>query len=202
MTVDSLKEGTDPEVLRIGLSDGSLFFFRTAYVSSLPEGGFFPGLELSDQEVAALKYSAVCFRAERAALRLVARAEQNTFGIKHKLERRGFPRDIITRVVSRLESIEIISDRRFSERWLRYRLSVRPDSPFRLINALCVRGISRSLASETLAVLLDFETEMELLGRYLDKKKLVLEDKNPSVRYQLKREGFSPTCIDDYIANK
>ncbi|MDR1618170.1 MAG: regulatory protein RecX, partial [Treponema sp.] len=91
MIVVSVKTGAETELKRVELSDGSLFLLRACYLSGHFSGDCFAGGdEISAAGEEALRFAAACFRAERAALRLVARAEQTVRGLSRKLERRGF----------------------------------------------------------------------------------------------------------------
>jgi regulatory protein len=199
MTVESLKAETGSEtgeVLKIGLSDGSRLSLKIPYLPGeyRESERYFPGKELSLPEETALRFAAACYRAERVALRLVARAEQTRRGLSLKLQRRGHPGPAAQAVVSRLISLELLSDERYALRWLRSRLSRSGESPLRLFAALRRRGIDTGTAREALGSALDFETETALLEGYLRKRR-------PPVRRSalgrlLKREGFSVRVIE------
>ncbi|QQO09694.1 regulatory protein RecX [Breznakiella homolactica] len=203
MTVLSFKQGTDPEVLRIGLSDGSLFSLRIIYLPShLQDSTLFnPESELSESQEEALRFASRCFRAEKAALSLVSRAEQCCFGITRKLEQRGHSRECTAAVIGHLSGLGIIDDRRFAERLIRSRISG-GDSPLKMANALCRRGIPQRQAWEAVRSSMDSDTEMELLTLFLKKKKLDIQDEAQSVKYRLKAEKFSKSVIDCYFEQK
>jgi regulatory protein len=190
-------------VIRIGLSDGALFSLNSSYLPRLFQGGayFFPGKVLSAEEEAALRFAAECYRAERAALRLVARAEQTCAGLKHKLEQRGHGADQANAAISYLTELGILDDRRFAERWIRSRLYRGADSPLRLINGLCRRGIDRNTAREARSIALDLDLETELLGKFIAKKCPATDSggrDTRSFRALLRREGFSSLALERY----
>jgi regulatory protein len=190
-------------LIRIGLSDGALFSLNSAYLPLLFREGdyFFSGKEISSEEDAALRFAAGCYRAERAALRLVARAEQTRGGLKHKLEQRGHQADHADAALSYLTELDILDDRRFAERWIRSRLYRGADSPLSLINGLCRRGIDRSIAREARRTALDFDLETGLLERFIAKKYPALDGGGRDARLLralLKREGFSPPVLERY----
>jgi regulatory protein len=201
MTVESLKADAGSEtgeVLKIGLSDGSRLSLKIPY---LPDEYretkfFFSGKELSAPEEAALRFAAACYRAERAALRLVARAEQTRRGISLKLQRRGHPGPPVAAVVSRLSSLEILSDERYAARWLRSRLARSGESPLRLFAALRRRGIAAAAVEEALGSILDFETETALLEGFLRKRR---GPGSGGLGRLLKREGFSASVIAGFL---
>ena len=153
-----------------------------------------------------------CPRAEKAALRLIARAEQSYSGLSRKLEKRGYEKDCIDRVLSVLVEMRILDDHRFVRLWLESRLSRRTDSPRRLLSSLCARGIERDDAQSGLKTALDTETEWELLTRYvkkLEKSKSFRKGTAVStssrgtrpvrpLKLILKSEGFSPRTIQRF----
>jgi regulatory protein len=189
-------------LLRIGLSDGALFSLNPFYLPLSFQGRdyFFPGKEIAAEEDAALRFAAGCYRAERAALRLAARAEQCCAGLKHKLEQRGHAAEHANAAVSYLTGLEILDDRRFARRWIQSRIRRRADSPLDLINGLCRRGIDRSAAREARETALDFDAETELLERFIAKK-YGAPDKGGDLRFvrtYLRREGFSTLVLERY----
>jgi regulatory protein len=217
MTVESIKTAdkttengvlrkADPSVFRIALSDGALFSFKSDYLS--PEYPLdlicVPGRELSMAEVEALRFAAACYRTERAALRLTARAEQYSFGITGKLERRGHAVSCVRAVIACLSAAGIINDNRYASRWILSRLS-RPSgmSPRTLMVSLRRRGISRDTVQDALSAILDGETEAALLCSYLEKNR---RRPNPHFRSAgkgrlkqvLRYEGFSPAVLERF----
>jgi regulatory protein len=202
MTVVSLKAGTGSEVIplvfRIGLSDGSLFSFKLPYLPAEFQGeGFFsPGRELSSAEEEACRFAAACYRTERAALRLVARAEQTRRGMTRKLELRGFAAPCVQAVVSYLEGLEVLNDKRYAALWLHARLARSAEGPRKLLAALRSRGISSGAAGGALEAVLDFQTESALLKRYLKKKHSRNPKQDKFLKTHLKYEGFSPGVIE------
>ncbi|MDR0623906.1 MAG: RecX family transcriptional regulator [Treponema sp.] len=214
MTLVSIKTGTEAELKRIALSDGSLFSLRTCYLTGASAGGgsaddlsagFIDGLaggeEISAGEEGAFRFAAACLRAERAALRLAARAEQTVSGLSRKLERRGFKSPCVLAVLRRLADLDIVNDRRFAALWIQARLTRRAESPWRLLAGLRNRGIDRDDAAAALKSALNFQTESALLRRYVEKLYPVSGPEaaeGSSLKYRLKREGFSPLAIQNY----
>jgi regulatory protein len=190
-----------PALIRIGLSDGALFSLNAFYLPGPFQGGdyFFPGKEISAEEKAALDFAAGSYQAERAALRLVARAEQTQAGLSVKLGQRGHATAHARAAVSYLVELSIVDDLRFAGRWVRSRLRRGADSPLRLVGGLCRRGIDRSVAREACKKALDLETETELLGKFIAKKYPALDGEGRDaslLRSLLKREGFSAAALE------
>ena len=231
MIIFSIKSGAT-DLRRIELSDGSFFSFKTCYLppvfidESLYTPGTAEGREVNAAEEAAFRFASACMRAEKAALQLIARAEQNIFGLSRKLDKRGHDSACVRAAVSRLAELGLLNDRRYAQLWLESRIRQRPSSPRRLLAALCARGIDRDDAEPVLKAVLDEEAELALLLRYA--KKLRLAKKKPrtakqraswqqetgqrdaeyagsadaalrSLKYMLKGEGFSTAAIQQYF---
>jgi regulatory protein len=205
MTLVSIKAGTEAELRRVKLSDGSLFSLRTCYLAGPYHGDFdrrfIEGEEISAGEEGALRFAAACLRTERTALRLIARAEQTGPGLVFKLKRRGCESACVSAVLRRLEDLGIVDDQRFAGLWIQSRLSRRAESPRRLLAALRNRGISQDAAETALKSLLNFPNESALLRAYIEKHRLSPAEEQPgdrSLKYRLKSEGFSSAVIQDY----
>jgi regulatory protein len=140
-------------------------------------------------------------RAEKTALRLIARAEQCAGGLTRKLEKRGFDSACICEVISKLTELNLLDDNRFARLWLESRLRL-PRSPRRLLSSLCARGIDRDDAQTALKNVLDEDTELALLRRFA-KKYSGKKDSDPrSLKYLLKSEGFSRVAINNFFGDE
>lgn len=202
MTLVSLKILNAPQdgVFRAEFSDGSLLSFSSGY---LPEDididSWEEGRELTSSEEEAFRFAAACYLAETAALRLIARAEQSRLRLAAKLQQKGHDSAAVRAVISRLLDRGLLSDERYSERWVRSRLSQKKtQTPLRLMVSLGKRGIDRNTSTGVLEKTLDPETEYALLLDYLDKIG-VCEDKKQNIpRVRLKKEGFSSEVLDRF----
>ena len=165
----------------------------------------FADRELSSGEEQAFQFAADCLKAEKSALRLIARAEQNSLGLTAKLERRRFDAAVVKTVVDRFLEQNLLDNGRYAERWIRSRLSCgKAVSPQWLLVNLAKRGISREDSRKALAKVLDPETEYALLVRYLEKTgldKTFIPDNTEytSLRAKLKYEGFSFDILDKFF---
>lgn len=218
MNIVSIKTGADETLRRVELSDGSLFSFNICYLPpSINESLCSPGAEglaLNSAEEENLRFASACLRAEKAALQLIARAEQNVFKLSRKLEKRGHSAPCTGAVISRLCETGILDDLRYSRLWLESRLCRQASSPRRLLAALRARGIDRHDAEAALKETLDDDAERQLLDRYVQKyhRNLIPHSNNGGdtgadnrpLRYVLKGEGFSSLAIqgffDDYAS--
>ncbi|MDR2607655.1 MAG: recombination regulator RecX [Treponema sp.] len=223
MTIVSIKQGNDAELFRVEFSDGSSCVFRASYLSDSLIAALAtfnqnsleaqPGLrdelsppEISEDEEQAFHFAASCYRAEKQALALVARAEQCSAGLSRKLEKRGHPAAVARTVVSRLLEQDIVDDHRYALRWLASRLARSPECPRKLLAALLNRGIGREDAEKALKETLPPEEEYRLLKNYLAKKHRSFSEfsaepdrsADTSLRYTLKAEGFSSRTLDRF----
>ena len=195
-------------IYKAEFSDGTSFLLGSEYLSGeinpvlLDETGQNTGInsELTEQEEEAFRFAAACYRAEKSALRLIARAEQNSRGLKAKLELRGYPLAVVNAVVSRLLDRNLLDDRRFAEHWIRSRLSTgKASSPLQLLVSLGKRGIFRDSSRDAMNMVFDEETEYALLLRYLEKAGIRGCKKAISLKTQLKNQGFSSAVITKYF---
>ena len=208
MIIVSLKAEARGELFRIGLSDGSLFSFRNCYLppdlqnTHIIDPASAEGKEITDAEEAAFRGASACLRAEKAALRLIARAEQCTAGLARKLEKRGYERICVNAVISRLTALRLLDDSRYAQLWLESRLRL-ARSPRRLLISLCARGIDRDDAGAALKKVLDEEAESALLAHFAKKHARKAggngEDVTRTLKHLLKSEGFSQAAIRRFL---
>ncbi|MDR1863865.1 MAG: recombination regulator RecX [Treponema sp.] len=209
MTLVSLKSGTENGAgfLKITLSDDSSFSVKTCYLSQAASdlSLWEEGREISPAEEEDLRFAAACYRAEQDGLRLIARAEQTEAGLSRKLGHRGHDSAGVSAVVSRFVSLGLINDERYAELWIRSRLARRSGkipTPRTLLASLRNRGIDSSSAGKALKSILDEETELALLKRYMGQtssRASLPVSSGFSLRGVLKFEGFSQDVLSVYF---
>ena len=153
-------------------------------------------------------------KAEKSALVLIARAEQCSWKLKCKLEKKKYSGETIQAVLDRLTELDLVNDRRYAELWLKNRISKGDKGPRILSELLRARGIIQETVTEALAASLTPEAEAELLrrclARALKKKSLAGKcvenfpgknstEQKTAIRCFLKREGFSAEAIECYF---
>jgi regulatory protein len=204
MTIVSLKTEiqNNTDLGRIELSDGSLFSFRICYLPPEASLSTTEGSEISATQEEGFRFASACLRAEKAALRLIARAEQSSFGLTRKLKRRNHETACVRAVVERLCALNLINDRRFAQLWTESRLKF-SRSPRRLLSSLCARGIDRENAQAVLKIVLNEETEFEMLTRYAKRHPFKAgkkdDESESSFKNKLKNEGFSKQVINRFL---
>ena len=211
MTVVSLKivNSRKTELLEAEFSDGSRLLFSGDY---LPEDmkpdsrnhdswnyNSLEGRDLAAWEEEAFRFAARCYLAEKAALRLIARAEQNSLGLTAKLERRGYDASVVKAVISRLLGRNLLNDERYAELWIRSCLARKTQSPLWLLASLQKRGIDRDTAKRTIKKVLDEETEYSLLLKYIEKIDILDNNIKNGSKTKLKCEGFSPEILNRFF---
>ncbi|MDR1804034.1 MAG: recombination regulator RecX [Treponema sp.] len=202
MKIISLKAAPPREegAIEAEFSDGSRLLFLNEYLPDGLRANLDDGRELSAQEEEALRFAASCYRAETAALRLIARAEQSVLGLTAKLEQRGYDHPVVKMVISRLLDRDLLNDERFARLWVNSRLSYgKTQSPLWLRVSLGKKGIDRNLSGKAVESLLDSETEYALLLKYLEKTGLSDGRNESFLKTQLKSEGFSYEVLDRYF---
>ena len=203
MTLVSHKFENSPlgGVHKFELSDGTSLLFVADYLfDEFNPALWNEGRELNKTEEEAFRFAAVCFRVEKIALRLIARAEQYSLGLLVKLERRGFDALVAKAVISRLLDQKLLDDSRYAECWIRSRLNQKQaPSPRWLLVSLGKKGIDKYSSGKALKTVLDEETEYSLLSRTLSKAKYHTEKKTAFLRARFKYEGFSLTVLNRFF---
>jgi len=213
VVVESTETGENTVTLHF--EDGAALTIGTPYLKpeSALQGGesafLYAGARIGPEQYPALEYAAECWKAEKAALALIARAEQCFRALSRKLERKKYNPAVVQAVLDRLSGLNLVSDRRFAELWLKARIRGGANGPRKLRMLLRARGIDRETAEAALGASLTEDAEAALLRRCLDKaeKKGKQKGKNPgnsmnrktAIRLFLKSEGFSAAAINQYI---
>ena len=138
-------------------------------------------------------------KAEKTALKLVARAEQCSGLLSRKLQQKQYSPAVIEAVIARLAGQDLINDRRYAELWLKSKIAKGNKGPLVLKMKLLERGIDKETAEAALEAALTPETEAALLERCLEKLFLKSDLKNSDMRYMLKMQGFSADAINQYF---
>ena len=135
--------------------------------------------------------------AEKAALRLIARAEQCRAGLLRKLKARGFSALAAKKTVDALCEAGLVDDDRFACAWVDFRLRRCSESPRSLILRLRARGIKESAARQAVEDAVQRAGESVLLKNYL--KKIKDEEGAPHLVERLRFEGFSPAVLEEFF---
>ena len=150
-------------------------------------------------EEEALPFDADCIKAEKIALRLIARAEQSSSFLAVKLEKRGIDPSIARQVISGLIEKNLLDDTRYAERWILAHLWVRKTlSPLWFLVSLEKRGVSREICLTAINKVLDEDTEYSLLLKFVERMDALTKETG-LFRTKLRHEGFSPEAINRFL---
>jgi regulatory protein len=207
IVVESTEAGENTVTLNFG---GTSLIIGTAYLPpEFSRSSLCAGSCIGPELYPVLEQAAECWKAEKAALALIARAEQCSWNLCRKLEKKKITSEIIHIVVPRLLDLNLVNDRRFAELWLKTRIKGGTKGPRTLRLLLRARGIDRITADAALAASLTAEDETALLRRCLDKaegRKICpgkggknSADQKTAIRFFLKQEGFSAEIINRYL---
>ena len=150
-------------------------------------------------EEEALLFDADCIKAEKIALRLIARAEQSSSLLAVKLEKRGIDPSIARQVTSGLLDRKLLDDERFAECWIRAHLGrKKAPSPLWFLASLEKKGIDRQTSRNAISKVLDEDSEYSLLLRFIETMDILIK-KTSLFRTKLRHEGFSPEAINRFF---
>jgi len=113
------------------------------------------GLGLNEQAEAAGLFR----KAMDTAMRMLALREHSASELTHKLHAKGHEADTVEKVLAELQVLDLQSDLRFTESFLRTRLS-RGQGPMRIRYDLAQKGISETLLEEALTQPAEFWLEV------------------------------------------
>jgi regulatory protein len=202
MTVTSVKKEADPDILRIGLSDGSSFLLRISCLEAL--SGSVVGVESADLFVGTildedldnrLRLAGTAYLAEKNALQLIALSEQSSAGLNQKLQKKGIDSQVRTLVLKRLIEAGLLDDERFASLWLASRIRRKTEGRSRLVAGLRKRGISASIADRVVNREFDFDAEAALVRSFLTTDGIDQGPLDTKVRKALHEAGFSSAAI-------
>ena len=139
-------------------------------------------------------------QARESALRFLTYREHSTKELRRKLQKKGFNEEILEILLSRLKEIALLDDERFAKMWLESRIRKGTLGRHRIIQELRQKGISTSIIKTLLETEFDYETELKLAIKQLEKKlHTIREDDNQKRRSKLynflRRRGFDNELI-------
>ena len=193
-------------ILKVLLDDGKEreLFLRSRYLPQYMEMDLsVTKRDFTEEELEALQFAVQRYKAEQAAARLTARAEQCSQGLIRKLKARGFETSCAEAAVAFLTAMGVINDERYARLYLEYRIAQGGKSPRMLCQTLYRRGIPRDMALSALKAALDTErdssVELHLLENFLGKKRIRGVKNQDDLRRRLRFEGFSREAIEEYF---
>lgn len=146
MVIKSIVPVSYKGMYKIQPEEGSAFYSRNFYLSSIKIEFIEPGTEFTGETEDELLDSGLCAAVEFKAVQYLARAEQCRFKLLQKLIQKGYEKKYADCALSYLESENYLSDARFSRAWLNGRKINHYEGSSKLISELMSRGISKEVA--------------------------------------------------------
>jgi regulatory protein len=144
-------------------------------------------------------------RAFASALRSLGRRDHSIAELELKLGARGYPAEVVARVIARLSASGYLDDRRFAEQWAESAVRNGRGYGPRLRLELNRRGVPRDIVADVVANISAAYGEKETLARIVARKYAGFDpqaasdgDRRRVVAY-LQRRGFSFAAIFDFM---
>jgi regulatory protein len=186
--ITALKAGASGESIQIRLSDSSSFFVSPDVLNDL---GLGVDMAVTEELRTALVAAAQLLAAHRKALDLLARRDHSAYELRVKLQKRGFPGEIIEKVLQQLRRLNYVNDGRFAEAWIRTRLLRRAEGPVKLKSALLQKGVAASEADRVISRFLSEDLEKINFEKALEKALVRCGGDEKKFARFLKNRGFS-----------
>ena len=144
-------------------------------------------------------------KAFASALRTLARRDHSVAELELKLCTRGYPADVVARVIARLSACGYLDDRRFAEQWAESAVRNGRGYGPRLRLELTRRGVAREIVADVVAGIAAAYGEKETLERIVVRKFAGFSPQTASDRDKgrvfayLQRRGFSSAAIFDFM---
>jgi regulatory protein len=143
-------------------------------------------------------------RAKDLAARHLGRRMRSERELETYLERKGFERDIVARLISDFRRVGLLDDRALVREWTERRLANYPSGRRAVEHKLMARGVEREIITEVLDEVLSSEDERELSRRaaatYLRRVRDLSADVRDRRLYRfLVQRGFSRETITEYF---
>lgn len=142
-------------------------------------------------------------KAYQTALTFIGYKDRTKFEVTTKLEKAGFPAEIIQKTISELEDKEYLNDLRFAQQWAEIRSETKPRGRYLLALELKRKGIEESVIDHALANIpaeedLASEFGKNYMRKLADTDSETFEKKLTGV---LQRKGFSYSVTKEVVGN-
>lgn len=156
----------------------------------------FIGQDLTESDVDALKQADAVEWAKQTAYRLLSLRPRSTAEVRRHLSGKNIENDIIDRVITRLQELELLDDAAFARYWVEQRETFKPRSRRALQYELFQKGLSHTIVEQAVAGV----DEMDAAYRAGEKKAarwatLPEEEFHNKMNAFLSRRGFNYAVI-------
>jgi regulatory protein len=161
------------------------------------------GQTISEEKLKELTNQDEQEKAYQTALGYIGYKDRTKAEVAGRLEKAGFPDEIIQKTVFELEDKEYINDKRFAQQWVENRSESKPRGRFLLSLELKRKGIDESIIEDAFANIPDEEELAREFGRQYMRK---LSHVDPEIFIKkmtsaMQRKGFSYSVSKEVVRN-
>jgi regulatory protein len=159
---------TPVDRVEIQLDDGRKLLLPAELVL---KQGLGRGDELSDEQMLRLEEENLSWSAREAALSLLSYRARSRGELEQRLQRKGYPPEVVERCLTELEDRGLVDDASFAASFVRDRIRGKPKGERRISQELRARGIDRTTAGSVISEVMEAEnvTEVELARAAADR---------------------------------
>lgn len=141
------------------------------------------------------------YQALQYAFLLLSYKARTTAELKQRLGRKGFPPEIISRIMQRLSELKMVDDAGFARRFTEDRMTIGHKGKWRVRGELLKRGVAKEHIEDAMATAPDERAAArEVAEKYLGRNRRLEPDVLKRRLYAfLARRGFSPDTIRQVI---
>ncbi len=135
-------------------------------------------------------------KALSVAWRIIGIRPRSVFEIRRKLNQKRFNEEIIKEVIDKLESLELLDDKKFARQWTEERLRNRACGKLLIKKKLMDKGIDEEIVNNISEELLPQKKEVELARKIIENR-----DKEPRQKkvFFLRSKGFGWEIISEVL---
>lgn len=203
MILTSLRKRRNKIVLHFDNSE-KLEIEYEVYLTS----GLIKGDEFDKKKIDKLVFDNEIFQAKNSAFRYLGNRSHSSFELKLKLNKKGFQKNIIEKVITELKVKGYIDDHKFAESFVRDRVERRKEGIIKINSELRKRGINNEIISEVIGNSSNDPIHIDNALELAEKKYQTLKNKNlESQKLKgrlfnfLKGKGYTPDTIFKVIGS-
>lgn len=151
------------------------------------------GQQIDAEKLAEVLQTEELRKAREAALTLLDYRARTRREIETRLLQKGYPEDVIAKIVEQLENVDLVNDERFANDWVAGRLEHRPTGKSRMSWELRRKGVSPEAVDEALEQVdedKEFKMALELARKKLGRADVSDPDTKHKLAGFLQRRGF------------
>lgn len=123
------------------------------------------GQELTPEKIAELQRADAREVGQQLAINYVSYRPRSVAEVSRHLGDKGYDEEVISLIVAKLQSLELLDDKAFAAYWVEQRETFRPKSRIALSQELQQKGISREIIEHSLAELDEYESARQVAAK-------------------------------------